>query len=512
MREAWARLAALAPSLPEGPPLARRQRRWLDGLLEREQHTAFGGAHGFARIKDPEAYREAVPARSYEGFSPWLSRITEGEPDQLFRGLPVAFERTGGSAGGTKLIPYSREGLADFRKALRPWLAGAIRRHGLEEGTGYWVTSPALRAVQEILPGVPLGLSDAVYLGEDAIEDLARVSALPPWVAELGEVGPWRLATLHALVVHEDLAFISLWSPTFLTDLLDHLLEEDPVLDCLLGEGGTLAGQGLGAESAAFHRLQQFRQTGSTGVLWPRLRMLSAWADGASEPYARELQRRIPHAVFEAKGLLSTEGVVSVPGAGGAAVLAADSGFFEFMVEDGTPRFAWELAAGMRAEVILTTASGLYRYRTGDRIECTGFEGDTPRLRFLGRAGLVSDLVGEKLDEAFVAECLRDVAGFRMLLPAQAPARRYLLVVDRAEVPPTQGQLEMLETRLRANPQYAHARQFGQLEAVAVMAAEKPLATYLAHQTAQGQRPGTLKIPALRPEPGWAMIFLQETP
>jgi len=66
---------------------------------------------------------------------------------------------------------------------------------------------------------------------------------------------------------------------------------------------------------------------------------------------------------------------------------------------------------GKRYEVIVTNGGGLWRYRLGDSVECTGHLVATPTLRYLGRAGQVSDLRGEKLCEPFVAEALRSLWG-----------------------------------------------------------------------------------------------------
>ena len=56
-------------------------------------------------------------------------------------------------------------------------------------------------------------------------------------------------------------------------------------------------------------------------------------------------------------------------------------------------------------------------YRTGDLVRYTGMVQDLPELHFLGRADHSADLVGEKLTEAFVAQCLEDLPGFSMLAP-----------------------------------------------------------------------------------------------
>lgn len=75
---------------------------------------------------------------------------------------------------------------------------------------------------------------------------------------------------------------------------------------------------------------------------------------------------------------------------------------------------------------MITTAGGLYRYDLGDQIRCIGHQGATPRLVFEGRAGLVSDLVGEKLNEAFVAGVIARLPVAATLVPIAEPKPRAL--------------------------------------------------------------------------------------
>ena len=59
--------------------------------------------------------------------------------------------------------------------------------------------------------------------------------------------------------------------------------------------------------------------------------MISCWADAAGAAPAAALASRFPSAVLQPKGLLATEGFVSLPlAAAGGAVLSARSHFFEF--------------------------------------------------------------------------------------------------------------------------------------------------------------------------------------
>jgi hypothetical protein len=499
MNAAWGQLAAL-PEAPSQESLKERQDRWFRSFMARSANTAFGRAHGWSADQTLASFRHATPLRTYEAHLPWMHRIRSGESDVLFPGRPIGYEFTGGSSGGSKCIPYSAEGLADFQKVLRPWLGRTVRDFGLREGRAYVVTSPALRAE----PGLP----DGAYLGEDLGEALLAISALPRWIPSLQHIASWHLATLHALVRCEDLAFLSLWSPTLYLGFLDALRRDERELDCALRAGIDIEGHHLPPDLEALRRLQAYRVSGDTRALWPHLRLISAWEDGASGPFAKALKSHFPHTAFEGKGLLATEGVVTTPYVGGAPLLAADSALFEFLEPDGSAKWAHELSLGVTYEVVLTTASGLMRYRTGDAVRCEGHHGDVPRLRFLGRLGLTSDLVGEKLTEAFVAQCLHDLPGFRMLIPQTAPRPRYLLVTDR-EV--DAAQLARLEHRLARNPQYAHAQRMGQLGPLMTFALKEPLARFTARRLKEGARPGDLKVPALLRELDWADTFGMES-
>jgi hypothetical protein len=257
-------------------------------------------------------------------------------------------------------------------------------------------------------------------------------------------------------------------------------------------------------EADALRRLRDYLASGDGRALWPRLRLVSCWGDGASRIYCDELRRRLPQAAFQPKGLLATEGVVTVPDADDAPVLAARSSFFEFIGDDGEISLAHELNEGACYEVVMTTAGGLYRYRLGDRVRCRGWSQGWPVLDFLGRAGLVSDLAGEKLSEAFVADGLPADGGFRMLIPQTGPAPHYALIVDADAAPPSAGAVEQ---RLMRNPQYRHARELGQLQPLRVAPVRRPLDAYLRRMASQGMRLGDIKPVALRPETDWLATF-----
>lgn len=501
MNNPWNELAATGRVEPGGNRLASRQWRWLNDCLTRNQDTEYGRQHHYNHIDSVDAYRRRVPIQSYENYADSIERMAQGQGDVLFAGQALAFERTGGSDGGGKLIPYTRHSLADFQTALLPWLSCLVTHYGINSGYAYWSISPATRQSELTAGGHPIGLADGAYLGDMALRAFAQVSCVPHWVGTVDNIPDWELTTLYWLVRCPDLALISVWSPTFFTRLLDGLERRKDALSGLLENGATLAKRPLPADRAALQRLSAYYLIGDAKQLWPRLKLVSCWTDASSRPYADELQSRLPGVPMQGKGLLATEGVTTVPDQEGRPILAADSGFYEFLDDHGNIRDAWELRQGDRYEVIMTTSGGLYRYRSGDRIRCEGFRGDVPVLVFVGRNGLVSDLVGEKLTEAFVAQCLEKLPGFRMLVPVTSGSRHYALVLEHRYGTQAKTLLPVVESQLMSNPQYAYARKLGQLGELTLVLMNDPLGLYLQHTSAQ-QRLGDIKIPALCPQNG----------
>jgi hypothetical protein len=226
--------------------------------------------------------------------------------------------------------------------------------------------------------------------------------------------------------------------------------------------------------------------------------------DGSSASFAAELRRLFPGVWFQAKGLMSTEGAVTVPfGEGKGSPLAVDSGFFEF-VDGECVLPAWDLEHGRTYRVLLSNRFGLYRYDTADLVEVVGFTAQAPRLVFKGRAGLATDFCGEKLTEEFVLSCMQAASDgpplFAILAPSSEPHPHYVLYVDReTDTLRLAAFADRLELQLRRNPQYAYARHLGQLSPLEIRVAGRLFERYRAWATSSGRSIAGLKAPALLP-------------
>ncbi len=423
---------------------ANAQLRLLRGILSAQRDSPPGRRFRFAGIRDPDDYRQRVPIHRYPDLQGDVQAMLAGAPNRLASQPVVCYERTGGSTGGAKVIPYTAAALDAFHAAVHPWLHDlAQNRPGLAFGRAYWAISPAARAPERTVDGTPVGLeSDVAYFGSALAPHLAVVSVAGPDLGHRAALETWRYLTLLRLVAAEDLSLISVWSPTFLLLLLHGLAQHGHALVRDLADGSlSLPGSPIrvGATAPDRDRAAKVERAldgpnPDTLRLWPRLDTLSCWTSGASAWFLPDLRRAFPGVWIQGKGLLATEGVVSLPLVGlEHPVLALNSAFFEFLDDREESRLAWELETGEEYGVLITTPGGLYRYDLGDRVRVMEWFKATPLVEFIGRAGTVSDLCGEKLDEPQVQAGLTEAGGFALLAPTLAPEPHYVLFVDECE-------------------------------------------------------------------------------
>lgn len=477
------------------------QRAILLRYLSDNAETAFGRRYGFSEIKTVRQFQDRVPLATYADFAPWIDRIASGENAVLTRSPVRALELTSGSSAAAKRIPYTAALQAEIRRAVAPWIFGLYKdRPRLALGCAYWSITPLALDEERSEGPVKVGFEeDSEYLGGFWKRLVDSTLAVPGSVRFARDVDSFRFSTLRYLLRRRDLTVISVWHPSFLTLLMSALPR---FWDDLLRDLET-------------RRAAELRRTGPHDLtrIWPRLGLISCWGGGHAALHLEEVRRAFPGVEIQPKGLLATEGFVTIP-FHGAWPVAVRSHFFEFLPEDGGgPRLVHELEKGGVYSVVLTTGGGLYRYRLEDRVEVTGFVGRTPSLRFLGKEGHVSDLRGEKLHESFVAGALERAfrrtgtsPRFALLAPEEGATPGYVLYLE-SSAPPS-GLAQAVEEELAANPHYRLCVTLGQLAPVRVFHIEQdafPL--YLRRCRERGQRMGDVKPLALSPVSGWSGIF-----
>lgn len=452
----------------------RTQEALLFRFLRKNAATEYGRRFHYARITSIRQFQEEVPVVGYDDLEPWIERICRGQQGVLTAEPVRLVEKTSGSSGSAKYIPYTESLLREFREALGAWMFDLFTgRPQLLGGGQYWSISPLARRKERTPGGLPVGIDDdAEYLGGVARCALRRALAVPPWIAQAADLDECRRLTLAWLMRRRDLRFISVWHPSFLTLLVE--------------------GLPAGTQPRDY---------------WPRLQLISCWTNGASARFVPQLQSKFPGVQIQGKGLLATEGVVSFPHLGRPAPLAAiTSHFLEFMDEADRVVLVDELEVGRRYRVLVTTGGGLARYALGDLVDVVA----PGALEFVGRADSVSDLCGEKLSEGFVASVLDEASnrfalgGFILLAPEWGRPPRYLLFTEGHSAAETAA---FVENALRASVHYRYCRQLGQLGPVEGVTVAQGGERYVWGCLALGQRAGDAKPAYLRRELVWRRLL-----
>jgi GH3 auxin-responsive promoter len=403
---------------------------------------------------------EQIPIVEYADLAPWIDRQKAAKTNFLSPEPVIFYERTSGSRGAAKWIPYTRSLRQAFSAMFSIWAQDLIR-NGPKFTTGsvYFCVSPQLGTIPtNNLTGLA---DDSEYL------DGWLRWFLKPFLVTVPGINRWSAVDFKhqlclALLAAENLEIISIWSPSFLTVHLDYIqTHRDRFSQELAGKISVGRSQFLTEPIIPWSQL------------WPQLKLISCWDSASAADRADHLRSIFPHVLVQGKGLLATEAPMTIPLlAAQGCVPVLDQVFFEFADTEQHILKLHELEVGAVYEMIISQMGGLYRYRIGDRVRVSHFYLNTPCLEFVGRDRTISDLVGEKLQAAFVQDAITSLGGlgasFQSLVPAQHPHDHYVLLLDRTDWAVTEI-VDRLEEALCRSPQYCHARQLGQLATLEVL-------------------------------------------
>ena len=403
------------------------QRAWLLDQLRREQDTAFGREHRFADIRTVADFRRNVPLGSYETHEPYIERVKQGDTEALFHNQRVRmFALTSGTTSARKFIPVTDRVLDSYRRVWTVW------------GLLAYAPRPALfRHARLTL------VSDWDEFRTDAGIPCGSISGftaqLQNWVVRQGYVLPPESGKLKSTEAKHYLAWrlgvtraIGSWITPNPSTLLQLARFGEQHAEALLRDvrDGTLniefdwpvplvhsLKRQIKPQPQRARQLEQIiNRTGSLRPkdVWPELKLLGCWTGGSMAAYLRSFPEYFGDAAVRDLGLIASEGRMTFPIEDHTAsgVLEIVSGFFEFIPVDEidspqpTVLEADELVEGGEYFILLTTASGLYRYNIWDVVRCTGWYERTPLLEFLHKGNGISNITGEKLTEHQVASAV----------------------------------------------------------------------------------------------------------
>jgi hypothetical protein len=251
--------------------------------------------------------------------------------------------------------------------------------------------------------------------------------------------------------------------------------------------------------------------------VWPDIRLMTTWTGGSCGIALGRLRQSLPAntAVMEL-GYQSSEfrGSIALEAEIASGLPPLNHHFFEFAEQaawdEGRPTFRTlgELEAGRTYYVVITTASGLYRYFMNDLVEVTAFFQGTPLLRFVQKGRGVTTLTGEKLYESQAIESVSSVVArhgfasrfFMMVADDRASGYRLFVELGEAAPPDARTVASQIDHRLgELNIEYHGKRASGRLKPLAVVWL-KPGAgeAYKVACVRAGQREGQFKPAVLQ--------------
>ncbi len=398
----------------------------------------------------------------------------------------VQFVPTSGSTQKIKWIPYTKEFKAELWRATSPWLYDIYKRYPkVKNGTHFWSLSWLPEEMRSEYRTNDLDF----FVGLERFF-LKQIMTMPSTAAMTPTLIDSMKESILSLL-SKKVTLISVWSPTFLLELLDFLIKEKDYFS-----------NSVDADTKEILSRHDTISAQLTKELFPDLVLISSWATSTSSYFADQLKKLFPHAHFEAKGLWATEGVVTIPYQG-KFPLAANSHFYEFLVDETKEILpSWKLEIGMKVSPVLTTASGFFRYRLNDLLVVDGLVKNTPCFNFLGRINEV-DLVGEKISAELAQDLISKITSEFNVLPISLlaflkPHAHYQLLIDGDGSSDLKERIEKyVEEFLMQHFHYRLARELNQLSSCQVNFNTKAMDEYLRYSSKQISIRGNIKLEPL---------------
>lgn len=359
----------------------RSQEEFVMRLVRENAKTDYGLAHDFKSILSIDDFRNRLPLTTYDDYIPYIERIADGERNVLTTYLTEHIS----TQGGYKRLPQSR------------WSVRASYDYCFSEGfyvagnQGYLTDGMTLNLVDNSVERLSSEMTVGNMLGRLLVKrdfDNDQVYVIPIEVAN--SHGRTDILYLRAL--------FALKQPKISLAICDHYDEMVELLRYIEKHWPTLANDiehgnpYIHPDPERADKIRQIMEPHHIGTqmvdqLWPALRCIMVYdVDnlGAGFELLRTYCGSQVHYVFT--GISSSEGTFSTtlnlddP----QTVLIPDSVFYEFKPKEAQDYQQLltldQLEIGRRYELVVTTLSGLYRYKTKKTILVVGRYHDTPTV------------------------------------------------------------------------------------------------------------------------------------
>ncbi|GMJ05164.1 Gretchen Hagen3.6, DWARF IN LIGHT 1 [Hibiscus trionum] len=456
------------------------QRKVLEEILARNAHVEYLQAHGLNGHTDRESFKNIMPVITYEDIQPYVERIANGDMSTILCSKPISeFLTSSGTSGGErKLMPTIEEELGR-RSLLYSLLMPVMSQFvpGLDKGKGMYflfikseaktpgglVARPVLTSYYKsnhfrdrpydpytnytspnetiLCPDSYQSMYSQMLCGLCQHKEVLRVGA----VFASGFIRAIKFLEKHWRTLCNDIrtgTIDSQITDQSVREAVMKILKPDPKLaDFIEGECSKSSWQGIITK------------------LWPNTKYVDVIVTGTMSQY-------IPTLDYYSNGLplvctmyASSEcyfGVNLNPLCNPSEVsytLVPTMAYFEFLPVQrnngvtnsiSVPKTLNEkeqqelvdlvdVKLGQEYELVVTTYSGLYRYRVGDVLRVAGFKNKAPQFNFICRKNVVLSIDSDKTDEVELQHAVKNAVNH--LLPFDATLAEYTSYADTTTIP-----------------------------------------------------------------------------
>ena len=362
---------------------AEVQEEVLHQLLEIAEDTEIGRKYDFETIGNYETFRERVPILSYEEIEPMIERARKGEQNLFWPTTIKWFAKSSGTTNAkSKFIPVSSEALEDCHyKSGKDLLCLYLNNN--ENSQLFTGKSLRLGGSKELYKDNDSFFGDLSAILIDNMPLWAEFSSTPSNKVSLMSEWEGKLKAIIHESTQENVTSLA-GVPSWMLVLLNNVLQE----------------------TGKDHLFQ----------VWENLEVY--FHGGVSfVPYKEQYQNLLPRKSFKYYEIYNaSEGFFAIQDRNNAddLLLMLDYGiFYEFIPMDtyNTPEQKaiplWEVEVKKNYAIIITTNSGLWRYKIGDTVRFTST--NPYRIRITGRTKHHINVFGEELIIENAEEALKRI-------------------------------------------------------------------------------------------------------
>ncbi|ESQ41282.1 hypothetical protein EUTSA_v10013044mg [Eutrema salsugineum] len=422
----------------------------LEAILSRNAQTEYLRGYLNGQL-DKQSFKKNVPVVTYEDYRSYIDRIANGESSDLIcdRPISVLLVSSGTSGGVPKLIPLTTEDLEQrilFASLYRPLLSKHVE--GLSQGKSllfYFMTRETETASGLMVRTMITCFLKSVNPTNSFLWDQTQIS--PHQISSCADTTQSMYCQLLCgLLQRENVARIGAPFASTLLKVIkfleDHWNElcsnirtgrvSDWITDAQCVSGICKFLTAPNPELASLIELECSKTSweGIVKRLWPNAKCIESIVTGSMAQY-------IPMLEFYGGGLPlissfygSSECFIGInvdplcKPCDVSYTIIPNMAYFEFLevvkdqaghdpVEKPVVVDLVDVKIGHDYEPVLTTFSGLYRYRLGDVLRVSGFYNKTPQFHFVGRQKVVLSI---DMDKTYEEDLLKAVTNAKLLL------------------------------------------------------------------------------------------------